>query len=260
MSDLEFQRALSPDQIREALSLLDGAARTKPRNLQVGDLNPAEEVDSGVDQAGTTTAASIRLPAAEDARQRRMHPNLVLAFYGLAIVAAAALTLLSWSEGALTPPSLPLPNPQPAQLVKSTSPALPVVNPASDRSSDGSEGWRSKPEPASTTPVNQANEGDDQAAVKGASNRASAIPHPTQTATVTAFATSPAWWDERASRKPKEVWWRPSAVRVAAAKKRFWRRHWQSLAEINRGECFHAACSRWQRQRAFYEPPRNVTQ
>jgi hypothetical protein len=124
MSDLEFQRALTPDQMREALSLLDGAARAKLRNVQVGDLNPAEEVGPGADHASTTTAPPNRLLAAEDAHQRRKHPNLVLVFCGLGITAAAALTLLSWSERAFTPSGLPgiageqLPNPQPAQLGK----------------------------------------------------------------------------------------------------------------------------------------------
>jgi len=65
MSDLEFQRALSPDQMREALSLLDGTARAKRRNVQVGDSNPVEDVGSGVDQAGATIASPNRLPAAK---------------------------------------------------------------------------------------------------------------------------------------------------------------------------------------------------
>jgi hypothetical protein len=38
MSELEFQRELTPDQMHEALSLLDGTARAKNRNLQVEDL------------------------------------------------------------------------------------------------------------------------------------------------------------------------------------------------------------------------------
>src|SRR5258707_7456529 len=42
MSDLEFQRELSPDQLREALSLLERAAGVKPQNLQVGDLSSAD--------------------------------------------------------------------------------------------------------------------------------------------------------------------------------------------------------------------------
>ncbi len=265
MSDLEFQRALSSDQMREALSLLDGAARVKLRTARVEDLNPADEVDSGADQASTTTVTTNCFPAAEDAQQRRKQLNVVPAFYGLGIAAAAALTLLSWSERALTPPAPlgvageQLPDPQPAQLVKSASPELPVANPRSDRSSHGSEQLRPKPEVAAATPVDQANSGDDQAAAKGATNRASSISHTGQTATVTAFAASSHWWDERASRKPQEGWWRMSAVRGAAARKRFWRRHWQPLAEMN-GQCFNAACPPWQKQRAFYEPPRTVTQ
>jgi hypothetical protein len=166
--------------------------------------------------------------------QRKKHLNLVLVFSGLGIAAAAALTLLSWSERALIPSGLPgiageeLPNPRPAQLVNSASPALPVVNPTSDRNPHGSEERGSEPEVASATTVHQD------------------------------IATSPAWWDERASLKPKEVWWRTSAVR-AAAKKR-WRHRWQPFAEINGRGCFHAACPFWHKQRAFYEPPRNVTQ
>ena len=264
-SDLEFQRALTPDQMREALSLLDGAARAKLRNVRVGDLNPAEEVGPGADHASTTTAPPNRLLAAEDAHQRKKHLNLVLVFSGLRIAAAAALTLLSWSERALTPSGPPgiageqLPNPRPAQLVNSASPALPVVNPTSDRNPHGSEERRSNPEVASATTVYQANGGDDQAAVKSATKRASATPDAAQTPTVTAIATSPAWWDEPARLRPKEVWWRTSAAR-AAAKKRFWRRRWQPFVDINGGGCFRAACPFWHKQRAFYEPPRNVTQ
>jgi hypothetical protein len=265
MSDLEFQRALSPDQMREALSLLDGTARAKRRNVQVGDSNPVEDVGSGVDQAGTTIASPNRLPAAEDAQQRNRRLSPVLAFYGLGIAAAAALTVLSWSERTLKPPGLPaiageqLPNPQPAQLVKGAPPALPVVDPTSDRDSHGSERRQSKPGVASAPPVDQGNGGDDQAAIRGPSNRASAAPHPAHAATVGAMATNQVWWDERASRKPKGVWWRTSAVRVAAAKRRFWRRHWQPLTEITGGECFHPACATGYRQRVFYDPPRYVT-
>jgi len=90
MSELEFQRALNPDQMREALSLLDGAARAKFRNVQVGDSNPAEEVRPGSDHASTTTATPNRLLAAEDAYQRRKRLNLVLVFYGLGIAAVFA--------------------------------------------------------------------------------------------------------------------------------------------------------------------------
>jgi hypothetical protein len=264
MSDLEFQRALGPDQMREALSLLDSTAGLKIQNLQVGDLSPTEEVDPGVDQASTTRATQDQPPAVEDPQQHTKHRNLVVvALCGLGIAAAATLTLLSWSDRVLTPPPLPgiaheqLPNQPAAQLVKSASPALPVANPPPDQSPGGSERWPSKPAVADSSPVGHANRDDDQAAVKDAANSASAIP---QTATVTAIATRQAWWDERASRKPKEVWSHTSAVRVAAAKKRYWRRHWQPLAEINGGECFLAACPPWQKHRAFYEPPRTVTQ
>lgn len=239
MSDLEFRRALSPDQMCEALSLLDGAARAKLRNVQVGDFSPAKEVGSGADQASTTTATPNRLPAAEDALQRRRHLNPVLAFYGLGIAATAALTLLSWSERALTPPALPgiaeeqLPNPQPAQLVKSPSPAL-AANAPPDQS-PGETGRPSKPEVAGSSHVGLGNRDDDQAAI-------------------------PYAWDERASRKPEAAWWHARAVRVAEAKKRFWRRHWLARAEINRGKCFFFVCLPSHTQRIVYQPPRNVTQ
>jgi hypothetical protein len=265
MRDLEFQRALSPDQMREALSLLDSTARAKLRNVQVGDSSPAEEVSCGADQASTATATPNRLPAAEDPHRGRKHLNLVLAFYGLGIAAAAALTLLSWSERAHTPPGLPgiageqLPNPQPAQLVKSASPAL-AANAPPDQSSDGAERRPSKPEVAGSSHVGHANRDDDQAAGKDAANSANAIPYAGQPATVNVLAAMQAWRDERARRKSKEAWWHARAVRVAEAKKRFWRRHWQARAEINRGECFFFVCLPWQTQRIVYQPLRNVTQ
>jgi hypothetical protein len=250
MSELEFRRALSPDQMCEALSLLDGAARAKLRNVQVGDFSPAKEVGSGADQASTTAAAPNRLPAAEDAQQRRRHLNPVLALYGLGIAAAAALTLLSWSERALAPPTPPgiagepLPNPQPAQLVKSAAPAL-AANPPPDQSSAGAERRPSKPEAAGSSHLGYGNRDDDQAVAKDAANSTNAIPYA---------------WDERASRKPKEAWWRTRAVRVAEARRRFSRHHWQARAEINRRKCFFFLCFPWQTQRLVYQPPRNVTQ
>src|ERR1700730_7450506 len=76
MSDLEFQRELSPDQLREALSLLDRAAGMKPQNLQVGDLSSVEEGDPGADEACSTMATQDRLPAVEDLQQRTKHLNL----------------------------------------------------------------------------------------------------------------------------------------------------------------------------------------
>lgn len=249
MSDLEFQRALSPDQMREALSLLDGAARAKLRNAQVGDLSPAEEVGSGADQASAATATPNGLPAAEDAHQRRKHLNPVLAFYGLGIAAATALTLLSWSERTLTPPALPgiageqPSNPPPAQLVESASPAF-AANAPPDQSSGGAARRPSSPEVAGSSHVGHANRDDDQTAVNDAANSTNAIPYA---------------WDERASRKPKAVWRHTRAVRVAEAKKRFWRPHWQARTEISRA-CFLFVCLPWQTQRIVYQSPRNVTQ
>jgi hypothetical protein len=185
--------------------LLDSTARARLRNVQVGDSSPAEEVSCGADQASTATATPNRLPAAEDPRQRRKHLNLVLAFYGLGIAAAAALTLLSWSERARTPPGLPgiageqLPNPQPAQLVKSASPAL-AANAPPDQGSGGAELRPSKPEVAGSSHVGHANRDDDQAAGKDAANSANAIAYAGQPATDNALAAMPAWRDERTSR------------------------------------------------------------
>jgi hypothetical protein len=235
--------------MREALSLLDGGARAKPQNEQVGDLGPAEEVCSGADQASATTAAPNRLPAAEDAHQRRKHLNPVLAYYGLGIAAAAALTFLSWSERAPTPSAPPgiageqPPNPRPAQLVKSASPAL-AANAPPDQSSGGAERPPLKPEAAGSSDVGHADRDDDQAAVKDAANSTNAIPYA---------------WNERASPKPKEAWRHTRAVRVAEAKKRFWRPRWQARTEISRA-CFLFICLPWQTQRIVYQPPRNVTQ
>jgi hypothetical protein len=236
--------------MREALSLLDGAGRAKLRNVQAGDLSPGEEAGSGADQASTAAATPNRLPAAEDTYQRRKHLNAVLVFSGLGIAAAAALTILSWSERPLTPPALPgiageqLPNPQPAQLVKSPSPAL-AANAPPDQSSSGAERGLPKPEVVGSSHVGHGNRDDDHAAVKDAANGTSAIPYA---------------WDERASRKPKEAWRHTRAVRVAEAKTRVWRRHWQARAEINRRECFFFVCLPWQTQRIVYQPPRNITQ
>jgi len=261
MSDLEFQRALSPDQLREAHSLLDGTACAKLRNMQVGDLRSDDVVDPGADQASTIATTQNQLPAAEGAQKQRGHLSLAAAFYSLGITAAAALTLLSWSERSLTPPYHPaLPeipgehvqNQQPAQLANGVAPTPPVSNPASDQSSHGSEQWRSHSEVA-------ANRGDDQAAVIDATNKASAIPHVAQTATIAGIAMRQASADEQAARKSKEPSPRHSAARVAAGKKRSWRRHWQPLMETN-GNCFLAICPSWQKRRAFYEPPRNVNQ
>jgi hypothetical protein len=244
MSDLEFKRELSPDQLREALSLLDRAAGAKPQNLQVGDLSSAEGGDPGADQASTTMATQGRLPAIEDHQQRTKHLNLVAAaFCGIGIAATATLALLSWSDRAPTSPSISeiaheqLSDQPPGQLVKSASSALPVAISPPDQSPGGSE--RRPATPEVTGSVGYSNRDDDQPAVKGAANTASAIPYAAQTATATSLATAPAWWNERASRKPKGAWLHARAGRVAAAKQRSSRRHWQARAEI---KCFLFVC------------------
>ena len=268
MNDLEFQRALSPDQLHEALSLLDSATGAEPRDLHVRNLGPANEVDPGADQASTTVAAQNRLPAAEDAQKHREHLNLAAAVCGLGLAATATLALLSWNEGMLLRPhhralsGIPgehAPNERPAQLVNSVFPTLPVTNPTSGQSSHGSERGNSKPEFAGRNPVDPENRGDDQS-VKDVTSRTNAIPHEAQTVAVAAIATRQAWLDESASGKPKGVSSHTSAVRITAAKKRFWRRHSQPLTEINGGQCFLGVCLPWQKRRVFYEPPRNQIQ
>ena len=104
MSDLEFQRELSPDQLREALSLLDRAAGVTPQNLQVADLSSAEGGDPGADQASTTMATQERPSAVEYLPHAKPLNLVVVAFCGLGLAAAAMLTLLSPSERVLTPP------------------------------------------------------------------------------------------------------------------------------------------------------------
>lgn len=263
MSDLEYQRELSPDQLREALSLLDRTAGIKIPNPQFADLSPAEEVDPGAHHTGTTLAAEDQL-SADGSAHRTKHPNLIV-LWGLGIVAAATLTLLSWSDGTLTPPPRPgitheqLPNQPPAPLVKSAFPALPVNRPPPDQSPAGSKQLTPKPEVAGSSPVGHASHDEDQAAVKAAADSASGIPYGAQTAAVTSIGMRQPWWDERASRQPKTLW-HARAVRVAAEKKQFWRRHRQVRAETNSGGCFFFVCLPWQTQRVVYEPPRNANQ
>ena len=97
MSDLEFQRELSPEQMREALSLLDSTAGTQNQTVQIEDLRPAEEVNPEPDQSSTSMPTQDQPPAAEDPQQRRKHLNLAVAFFGIGIAAAGALAL--WRSG-----------------------------------------------------------------------------------------------------------------------------------------------------------------
>jgi len=250
MSELEFQRELTPDQMHEALSLLDGTVRAKNGNLQVEDLGPAHEDYPTADHASTTRAVQDRVPAPEDPQQRKKALQLVLARYGIGIaVAAAALTLLFWSERVLTPPPLPaiarvqLPSQTAEQLVTSASPSVPVTIATPDPG--GSARPALKPEVSGQSPLGQTNR-DNQAGVPDAANSPNATPNATpnaaQTATLAAIATRQDWTDEQARRKPKEAWRHARAVRVAAEKKRYWRRHWQARAEIYSGPCFLFIC------------------
>src|ERR1700739_4976362 len=105
MNDLEFQRELSPEQMREALSLLDSTAGAQNQTVQIEDLRPAEEVNPEPDQSSTTMPTQDRPSAVEDPQQRRKHLNLAVPFFGIGIAAAGALALWSWWE------SVPLPTP-----------------------------------------------------------------------------------------------------------------------------------------------------
>jgi hypothetical protein len=262
MSDLEFQRELSPEQIREALSLLDSTAGAQNQNLRIGDLHPAEAVKLEPDQSSTTMATRDRPPAAKDPLQRKKHLTLAVAVFGIAIAAASALALLSLSESGV-PPSMPgntheqTPEQSAAPPAKSAFSALPVAKPPLDQSPGGSERQPWTPELAGLS-----------GAVRDAANSDSAIPSVARSATNQATGTSQARWNERVSRRPEYT--RPArAVRVAAAKKRFWRLHWQARADDEwcivacrraDGEWCFFACRTWRAQPVFYERPRNVTQ
>ncbi len=259
MSDLEFQRELSPEQIREALSLLDSRAGAQKQNLRVGDLNPDAEVDHEPNQPSSTVAAQDHTPAAEDLQQRRKHGNLAVAFYGVGTAAAGALAVLSWSESALTPPPLlglgipheQLGNQQPAPPAISVSPALPVVKPLPDQSRGGFERQPFMPEVAGSGRIGYANRDNDQAALKDTAKSDNAIPSAARSATIPRIGTRQAQSEERASQNLEQDWWHARAVRVAAAKKRSWRRHSQARAEIGGKWCFFG-CFPWRAQRVFW--------
>jgi hypothetical protein len=263
MSDLEFERELSPEQIREALSLLDSKAGAQNQNVRVEDLNPAEELHPKPEPSSTAIAQQDCAPAAEDSKRRKKHLNFAVAWYGVAIAVAGVLALLSWGERALAPPPLiaraQLPNRAAAAPANNASPALPVGNPLPDQS--GSERQPSSPEVAGSSPIGYASRDDDQAAARDAANSENAVPSSAPSTTIPAIGTSQARWDEGASREPDQAWRHPQAVRVAATKKRFWRRHWAPRAEINGGErCFFFGCLPWRAHPVSYEPPHNTTQ
>jgi hypothetical protein len=263
MSDLEFQRELSPEQIREALSLLDKTAGAQNQNLRTGDLSPAEEVNLEPDQSSMTMATQDRPLAAEDSQQRKKHMNAAVFFMGIGIAAAGALALLSWRESVPPPPMLGIAYEQPpkqsaAPDAKSESPTLPIANPPPDQSPGGLEQQPSTPELAVVS-----------GAVRDAANSDSAIPPVARPATNQATGTSQARWNERVSRRSEHTRSHARAVRAAAAKERFWRLYWQARADDEwcifacrraDGEWCFFACRTWRAQPVFYEPPRSVTQ
>jgi hypothetical protein len=263
LSDLEFQRELSPEQMREALSLLDSTAGTQNQTVQIEDLRPAEEFNPEPDQSSTTMPTQDRPPAAEDPQQSKKHLKVAVGFFSIGIAAVGALALLSWWESVPPPPMLEIadeqpPKQPPAPAAKGDSPALLVANPPPDQSPGGSERQPTTPEQAGVS-----------GAVTDMANSDSAIPLVARSATNQAPGTSQARWNERVSRRSEHTRGHARAVRVAAAQKRFWRLHWQARANDEwcivacrraDGEWCFFACRTWRAQPVFYEPPRSVIQ
>jgi hypothetical protein len=263
MSDLEFQRELSPEQIREALSLLDSTAGAQNQHFPTDDVRPAEEISPEPDQPSTTMAMQDWPPAAEDPKQRKKYLSLAAVYFGIAITAVGALALLSWGESARPPSRLGIAQEQPPKEptvppANRASSVLPVAGAPLGQSPGGSERQPSTEELAGLSRP-----------IRDAANSDSAIPPGAPSATNQTIGTSQARWNERVSRKPQHTWWHARGVRVAAAKKRVWRSYWQVRADPEwcflacrraNGEWCFFACRTWRAQPVFYEPPRNVTQ
>jgi len=255
LSDLEFQRELSPEQMREALSLLDSAAGTQNQTVQIEALRPAEEVNPESGQSSTTMPTQDRPPAAKDPQQGRKHLNLAVAFFGIGIAAAGALALWLLRESVPLPPTPGIAQEQfskqsAAPAAKSDSAALPVAEPPPDQSPGGSERQLPTPELAGLS-----------GAVRDAVNSDIAIPPVVPSATDHATSTSQAPWNERLSRRPEHTSRHSRAVRAAAAKKPIWRLHWQARAEDewcivacrrSNGEWCFFGCRAWRAQPVFY--------
>ena len=256
MNDLEFQRELSPEQIREALSLLDGSAGTQNQNLRTEDLRPAEEVNPEPDHSSTSMAPQDWPPAAEDPLHRKQRLKLAVACFGIAIAAAGAVALSSWRESVLPPPMPGIAQEEPpkesaAPPANSALSALPVAQLLLDQSPGGSEPQPATPELAGLS-----------GPMRDAANSDSAIPPVARSVANQSTGTSQALWNEPVSRKPQHTWWHARAVRVAAAKKRFWRLRWQARAEdewcivaCRRADgrwCFFG-CRTWRAQPVIYE-------
>ena len=224
MSDLEFQRELSPEQIREALSLLDGAVGAQSQMGQIEDLRPAEEINPEPDQSSTTPTQD-QPPAAEDPRQRTKHLRSAAAFFGIGIVAAGALALLSWRESVALSPKpgiaqVQVSKPSVAPAAKSDSPASPVAEPPPDQNPGASE---RQPLPLELASLSGAG--------RDAVNNDNAIPSVVPSATDHVTSTSRARSNERLNRRPEHTSRYARAVRMAAAKKRIWRLHREARAE-----------------------------
>jgi len=250
LSDLEFQRQLSPEQMREALSLLDSTTRTQNQTVQIEDLRPAEEVNPEPDQSSPTMPMQDRPPAAEDPQQHTKHLNLAVASFGIGIAAAGALALWSWWESVPLPPTPRIAQEEfskqsAAPAAKSDSPALPVAEPPPDQSSGGSERQPPTPELAG---LNGAMAGLN-GAMRDAVNSDSAIPPVVPSATDHATSTSRARWNERVTRRPEHTSRHARAIRVAAAEKPNWRLHWQARAE---DELCIVACRRANGEWCFF--------
>src|SRR5262249_16336821 len=211
--------------MREALSLLDSTAGTQNQTMQIEDLRPAEEVNPEPDQSSTTMPTQDRPPAAEDPQQRRKHLNSAVAFFGIGIAAAGVLALWSWQESVPLPPTSRIAQDQfskqsAAPAAKSDSPALPVAEPPPDQSPGGSER-----QPPTSELIGL------KSAVRDAVNSDSAIVPVVPPGADQGTSRRRARWNERVSRRPEHTLWHARAVRVAKAKKRIWRLHWQARAE-----------------------------
>jgi hypothetical protein len=259
LSDLEFQRELSPEQMREALSLLDSTARTQNQTVQMEDFHPAEKVNPEPDQSSTTMPTQDRPPAAEDPQRRRKHLNLAVAFFGISIAVAGALAHSAWRESVPLPPTQRIAQEQfskqsAAAAAKSEAPALPVAEPPPDQSAGGSE---RQPPTLELAGLN--------GAVRDAVNSDIAIPPVVPLATDHTTSTSRSRWNERLSRRPEHTSRHARAVRVAATKKRIWRLHWQARAEDEwcvvacrraNGEWCFFGCRAWRAQPVLYHVTR----
>jgi hypothetical protein len=261
MSDLEFQRELSLEQMREALSLLDSTAGAQTQTSQVGDLDPAEEVDREADQSSTTFATQDELSPSEHRHRPKRPVNMAVAYYGLAIAAAGALVILSLWQSAPSPPPLPkiaheeLPNRPAVRPGLIVSPASQVAIASPDHNSSGlAPSFSTSPEIGG--PIGHPSRIDDHGAVRDRAYSDGAAPYAAGSGIVPAAARQ-AQWDENTIRTPGPAQRHARPVRVAAAKKRPYR---QARAEINGSSCFFL-CVSWPAQRTVsYEPPRNMIQ